>query len=41
MEAYIRFTNCAVVFTPSAMAEGYHTVIGSHLDIGTIWRQTG
>lgn len=27
MEAYIRFTNCAVVFTPSAMAEGYHTVI--------------
>ena len=27
MEAYIRFTNCAVVFTPSAMAEGSHTVI--------------
>ena len=27
MGAYIRFTNCAVVFTPSAMAEGYHTVI--------------
>lgn len=27
MEAYIKFTNCAVVFTPSAMAEGNHTVI--------------
>lgn len=27
MEAYIKFTNCSVVFTPSAMAEGSHTVI--------------
>ena len=27
MDAYIRFTNCSVVFTPSAMAEGSHTVI--------------
>ena len=27
MKAYIYFTNCAVVFTPSAMAEGSHTVI--------------
>lgn len=27
MEAYIRFTNGSVVFTPSAMAEGSHTII--------------
>ena len=27
MESYIRFTNRSVVFTPSAMAEGNHTVI--------------
>lgn len=27
MEAYIKFTNRSVVFTPSAMAEGSHTVI--------------
>lgn len=27
MNAYIYFTNCSVMFTPSAMAEGSHTVI--------------
>lgn len=27
MDAYIRFTNCSIVFTPSAMAEGSHTII--------------
>ena len=27
MEAYIRFTNRSIVFTPSAMAEGNHTII--------------
>ena len=27
MEAYIRFTNCSIIFTPSAMAEDSHTVI--------------
>ena len=27
MEAYIRFTNRSIVLTPSAMAEGNHTVI--------------
>ena len=27
MKPYIYFTNRSIVFTPSAMAEGYHTVI--------------
>ena len=27
METYIRFNNCSVIFTPSAMTEGNHTVI--------------
>ena len=27
MEPYIYFTNCSVIFTPSAMAEDSHTVI--------------
>ena len=27
METYIKFTNCSVVFTPSAMAEGSHVVV--------------
>lgn len=27
MESYIYFTNCSVVFTPSAMAEGSHVIV--------------